>query len=128
MHLIGTIHKRRRHFVQIFWQPPTPCRHFLTTFIHQQITREFWPLPLSKLPTSFMNGPSAFDVIRHFSNLPAQISMLLDYAPTNAFCKVIHPKYYEHLKKGAHQSHLGRKKWAGLWQISLYIKLNWNIM
>ena len=24
--------------------------------------------------------------------------------------KVTHPKYYEHLKKGAHQSHLGRQK------------------
>ena len=23
--------------------------------------------------------------------------------------KVIHPKYYKHLKKGAHQSHLDRK-------------------
>ena len=25
-------------------------------------------------------------------------------------CKVIHPKYYKHLNKGAHQSHLGRQK------------------
>ena len=24
--------------------------------------------------------------------------------------KVIHPKYYKHLKKGVHQSHLGRQK------------------
>ena len=24
--------------------------------------------------------------------------------------KIIHPKYYKHLKKGAHQSHLGRQK------------------
>ena len=24
--------------------------------------------------------------------------------------KVIHPKYYKHLKKGAQQSHLGRQK------------------
>jgi hypothetical protein len=24
--------------------------------------------------------------------------------------KVIHPKYYKHLKKGAHQSHSGRQK------------------
>ena len=30
--------------------------------------------------------------------------------------------YYKYLKKGAHQSHLGRQKWAGFWQISLYIK------
>ena len=36
--------------------------------------------------------------------------------------KVVHPKYYKHLKKSAHQSHLGRQKWAGFWQISLYIK------
>ena len=34
----------------------------------------------------------------------------------------IHPKYYKHLKKGAHQSHLSDKKWAGFWQISLCIK------
>ena len=27
--------------------------------------------------------------------------------------KVMHPKYYKHLKKGARQSHLGRRKWAG---------------
>ena len=32
------------------------------------------------------------------------------------------PMYYKHLKKGAHQSHFGRQKWAGVWQISLYIK------
>ena len=35
--------------------------------------------------------------------------------------KVIHPKDYKRLKKGAHQSHLGRQKWAGFWQISLYM-------
>jgi hypothetical protein len=33
--------------------------------------------------------------------------------------KVIHPKYYKHLKKGAVWAD---KKWAGFWQISLYIK------
>ena len=33
--------------------------------------------------------------------------------------KVIHSKYYnKHLKKCAHQSHLGRQKWAAFWQIS----------
>ena len=26
---------------------------------------------------------------------------------------IIHPRYYKHLKKGAHQIHLGRQKWAG---------------
>ena len=34
--------------------------------------------------------------------------------------KVIYPKYYKYLKKGAHQSHLGRQKWAGFRHISLY--------
>ena len=34
--------------------------------------------------------------------------------------KDMHPKYYKHLKKGAHQSHLGRQKWAGFRHISLY--------
>jgi hypothetical protein len=29
---------------------------------------------------------------------------------TKVASKVIHPKYYKHLKKGAHQSHLGIKK------------------
>ena len=33
--------------------------------------------------------------------------------------KVIHPKYYKHLKKGAHQSIWADKKWACFWQISL---------
>ena len=28
--------------------------------------------------------------------------------------KVIHPKCYKHSKKGAQQSHLGRKKWADI--------------
>ena len=32
--------------------------------------------------------------------------------PIQGNFKVIHPKYYKHLKKGAHQSHLGRQKWA----------------
>ena len=36
--------------------------------------------------------------------------------------KVVHPKYYKQLKKGAHQSYLGRQKCAGFWQISLYIE------
>ena len=36
--------------------------------------------------------------------------------------KVIHSKYYKHLKKGAHQSYLGRQKWAGFWRINLYMK------
>ena len=36
--------------------------------------------------------------------------------------KVIHPKYYKHLKKCAHQAIWTDKKWAGFWQISLYIK------
>jgi len=31
--------------------------------------------------------------------------------------EVIHLKYYKHLKKGAHQSHLG-SQWAGFWQTS----------
>ena len=32
---------------------------------------------------------------------------LLNLLPSN---KVIHPKYYKHLKKGAHQCHFGRQK------------------
>ena len=28
---------------------------------------------------------------------------------------------YKHLKEAAQHSHLGRKKWAGFWQISLYV-------
>ena len=34
--------------------------------------------------------------------------------------------YYEHLEEAAQNSHLGRKKWAGLWQIRLYFKQNLN--
>ena len=29
---------------------------------------------------------------------------------SNVYLKVIHPKYYKHLKKDAHQSHLGKQK------------------
>ena len=36
--------------------------------------------------------------------------------------KVIHPKYYKHLKKVPTKAIWVDKKWAGLWQISLYIK------
>ena len=36
--------------------------------------------------------------------------------------KVIHPKYYKHLKKVLTKSIWSDKKWAGFWQISLYIK------
>ena len=36
--------------------------------------------------------------------------------------KVIHLKYYKHLKKAAQHSHLGRLEWAGFWQNSLYFK------
>ena len=37
---------------------------------------------------------------------------VLDFIETGAGMKikVIHPKYYKHLKKGAHQNHLGRQK------------------
>ena len=34
--------------------------------------------------------------------------------------KVIHPKQYKHLKKA--KAIWADKKWAGFWQISLYIK------
>ena len=37
----------------------------------------------------------------------------------------IHPKYNKHLKKAA--AIWADKKWANFWQISLYIKYNWNI-
>ena len=39
-----------------------------------------------------------------------------DFLKSNALCsfthriKVIHPKYYKHLKKGAYKDHLGRQK------------------
>ena len=41
----------------------------------------------------------------------------------NVYGKVIHPKYYKHLKKGAHQAIWADKKWAGFWQVSLYSKV-----
>ena len=43
--------------------------------------------------------------------------------PVGIIGNVLYPKYYTHLKKGAHQSHLGRQKmdWF-LGPISLYIK------
>ena len=38
------------------------------------------------------------------------------------YIKVIHRKYYKHLKKVLTKAIWADKKWAGFWQISLYIK------
>jgi hypothetical protein len=40
------------------------------------------------------------------------------------FPKVIHPNYYKHLKKGAHQSHLGRQKMG--WFLADQVKLKYQ--
>ena len=53
----------------------------------------------------FQNG---FDPILQEGSRP-KVRWLLVAFPESP-CKVIHPKYYKHLKKGAHQSHLGRQK------------------
>ena len=34
----------------------------------------------------------------------------IGYTTTLGITKVIHPKYYKHLKTGTHQSHLGKQK------------------
>ena len=36
--------------------------------------------------------------------------------------KVVHPKYYKHLKKVLTKAIWADKKWTGFWQISLHIK------
>ena len=46
-------------------------------------------------------------ILRHGTLLHKYISALGYFGTMH---KVIHPKYYKHLKKGAHQSHLGRQK------------------
>jgi hypothetical protein len=45
-------------------------------------------------------------------------------AMNNAWGKVIHPKYYKHLKKGAHQSHLGRQKMG--WFLADQVRLKYG--
>ena len=65
---------------------------------------------------------------RHFkiSNRYLQFNWSLS---TLGISKVIHPKYYKHLKKGAHQSHLGIQKMG--WFLADYpvhqVKLKYEI-
>ena len=47
------------------------------------------------------NCPNSSEIVQNSSKIVQ--------TPLKLF-KVIHPKYYKHLKKGAHQSHLGRQK------------------
>ena len=42
-------------------------------------------------------------------------AILSDHISFDGENKVIHPKYYKHLKKDAHQSHLGRQKMGWFW-------------
>ena len=60
---LGTIHKRRRHILAIFWTPPSPCRHFFTSN-RRQNSSNFYPPPL-KIADIFYGWPSiALDLMR----------------------------------------------------------------
>ena len=67
--------------------------------------RDNWKVDMVALtgcaPFWRVGPPVPFQLLLSFTNSTPQLYILL---PT----KVIHPKYYKHLKKGAHQSHLGR--------------------
>ena len=84
-----------RYFFQFnFW------RVFVTCFnseaeLHRVSIHQFsgWPLP------DFDSSSKNCKYGKSFSCLCI-----------HEFTKVIHPKYYKHLKKGAHQRHLGRQK------------------
>ena len=52
-------------------------------------------------------GEGGKDLVSKSQILAYYELVLKDFLATG---KVIHPKYYKHLKKGAHQSHLGRQK------------------
>ena len=69
--------------------------------------RDNWKVDMVALtgcaPFWRVGPPVPFQLLLSFTNSTPQLYILL---PT----KVIHPKYYKHLKKGAHQSHLGRQK------------------
>jgi hypothetical protein len=52
--------------------------------------------------------PSAMDMCTPFR--PQQCVILQIPIKNHTNSKVIHPKYYKHLKKGASQSHLGKQK------------------
>ena len=54
-------------------------------------------------PESKDAEPTKFEA----KNVDCETDMCSTSAKTG---KVIHPKYYKHFKKGAHQSHLGRQK------------------
>ena len=47
-----------------------------------------------------------FDAWQHRQH----VNICVETAQNRVDIKVIHPKYHEHFIKGAHQSHLGRKK------------------
>ena len=91
----------------------TPLHHVGTFLLlsTRKLQGNFDPSPPSSLQIANLFYERPLSYWRHLTFFKfAGANMLLDYAPTNAFCKVIHTKYYEHLKKGAHQSHLGRQK------------------
>ena len=57
-------------------------------------------------------------IIQQLTQLKISVIFLNFLGWLHIMAKVIHPKYYKHLKKGAHQSHLSRQKWAGSSQIN----------
>ena len=55
---------------------------------------------------SIIDGPNG----RHHASIVHAFNSASSNLKSEVTLKVIHPKYYKHLKKGAHQSHLGRQK------------------
>ena len=51
-----------------------------------------------------------YGALAHFSAIRVHLRYEKCRTFSNILNKVIHPKYYKRLKKGAHQSHLNRQK------------------
>ena len=78
-----------------------------------------WAVCMIKVPPSQQGSFFLPQLPMYYSNTSMYNSQRFFF---KAFIKVIHPKYYRHLKKELTKAIWADKKWAGFWQISQYIK------
>ena len=99
---------------------PSMAKNCSTCSTSTLLNQSTFPKTLFPWPLLPMTNSSVFSTLKNQKN--QSLHLMVRFQIFGAGTKIIHPMYYKHLKKGAHQSHLGRKKWAGFLQISLYIK------
>ena len=85
-----------------------------TVWICAHHYRDNWKVDMVALtgcaPFWRVGPPVPFQLLLSFTNSTPQRAPLHNYIFFFQPKLYIHPKYYKHLKKGAHQSHLGRQK------------------